>query len=351
MTSLEFYKRKRVLVTGHTGFKGAWLCQVLADAGAVVTGYALAPEDDLNLFSLIGLKDRMVSEYGDIRNLKRLSEVFQIARPEVVFHLAAQPIVRTAYEKPVYTYETNIMGTVNLLECVRTAQEPARSVLVITTDKVYQNREWVWGYREDDSLGGRDPYANSKSCAELVVQSYKNSFFMDGKTAISTARAGNVIGGGDFAKDRIIPDCVRGVQKQTPVMIRNPNSIRPYQHVLEPVMAYLMLAQLQYEHLQFSGCYNVGPEPCDCISTGNLAELFCQIWGEGAGWNTYLDHGPREDNYLRLDCSKLKLGCQWQPRWHIREAVEKTIEWSRVWLADGDVLNVMRKQIAEYLGV
>ncbi len=245
LMDLRFYKGKRVLLTGHTGFKGASMSRALIGAGAIVTGYSLNPPTEPNLFSLSDVAGNMTSIIGDVRDFAHLKRAFDAAQPEIVLHLAARPIVRTSYEKPVYTYETNVMGTVNLLECVRTAQAPVRSVVNVTTDKVYENKEWAWGYRENEPLDGYDPYSNSKSCSELVTHSYKNSFFADGKTAISTARAGNVIGGGDFARDRIIPDCIRAAQKGEPVVVRNPHSTRPYQHVLEPVMAYLMIAQRQ----------------------------------------------------------------------------------------------------------
>ena len=248
----SFYKDKKVLVTGHTGFKGAWLCKMLIDAGAKVTGYSLVPPTEPNLFDLSGISGQMVSIIGDIRDLSRLREVFTTAQPEIVLHLAAQPIVRDSYKEPVYTYETNVMGTVNVLECVRESDSVV-SFLNVTTDKVYHNNEWEWGYRENEPLDGFDPYSNSKSCSELVTHSYKNSFFADGRVAISTARAGNVIGGGDFANDRIIPDCVRAVEKGEDIVVRNPHSTRPYQHVLEPLCAYLMIAQRQYEMEKFAG--------------------------------------------------------------------------------------------------
>ena len=243
MLNIEFYKGKHVLVTGHTGFKGSWMCQVLLEAGAKVTGYSLNPPTSPSLFSLAGLGSQINNIIGDIRDLTKLSSVFDQFQPEIVIHLAAQPIVRTGYEQPLYTYETNVIGTVNILECIRT-HSCVKSFLNVTTDKVYANKEWVWGYRENEPLDGYDPYSNSKSCSELVTHSYKNSFFSDGKVAISTARAGNVIGGGDFARDRIIPDCIRAAQKKVPIIVRNPHSIRPYQHVLEPVIAYLMISRI-----------------------------------------------------------------------------------------------------------
>lgn len=345
---LSFYKGKRVLVTGHTGFKGAWMCRVLVDAGAILTGYSLEAPTQPNLFALAGVEDNMTSIIGDVRDLAHLMEVFDQAQPELVLHLAAQPIVRTSYEQPVYTYETNVMGTVNILECVRT-HPCVKSFLNVTTDKVYENKEWAWGYRENEPLDGYDPYSNSKSCSELVTHSYKSSFFQDGRTAISTARAGNVIGGGDFARDRIIPDCVRAAADKQPIIVRNPYSTRPYQHVLEPVMAYLMIAQKQYEDPSFAGWYNVGPDDCDCVTTGELTTLFCQAWGDGMTWvNRSEANAPHEANFLKLDCSKIKTTFGWKPRWHMQEAIQKTVEWSKVWMDGGDVPAVMRKQIREF---
>ena len=348
---LEFYRGKRVFVTGHTGFKGAWLCRILAGAGAEVTGYSLEPPTKPNLFDLAGLEGRMTSIIGDIRDREKLKKVFQTAMPEIVFHLAAQPIVRDSYKDPVCTYETNVMGTVNILECVRVAGESVRSVVIVTTDKVYENREWVWGYREYEPLDGFDPYSNSKSCAELVTHSYKNSFFTEEKSpAISTARAGNVIGGGDFAHDRIIPDCVRAVQTGRALGVRNPQSVRPYQHVLEPLAAYLMIAMGQYENKALAGWYNVGPDECDCVTTGRLVELFRESWGEGFAWlNQAEEKAPHEANFLKLDCSNVKAAFGWKPMWHIAEAVDKSVEWTRVWLAGGNIPAEMDREICAYL--
>lgn len=349
LMDLNFYKGKRVLLTGHTGFKGAWMSRVLVNAGAILTGYSLEAPTEPNLFSLAGLAGNMTSVIGDVRDLEHLKQVFDEAQPEIVLHLAAQPIVRTSYEQPVYTYETNVMGTVNLLECVRISQVPVKSVVNITTDKVYLNREWCWGYREDEQLDGYDPYSNSKSCSELVTHSYKNSFFTDSQTAISTARAGNVIGGGDFARDRIIPDCIRAAADKRPIVVRNPHSTRPYQHVLEPVMAYLMIAQKQYEDSSYAGWYNVGPDDCDCVTTGDLVDLFCATWGNGMTWENRWDGGPHEANFLKLDCSKIKSTFGWKPRWHIREAIEKTVDWATVWMQGGNIPHEMDRQIKEYL--
>lgn len=347
---LDFYRGKRVFITGHTGFKGTWLCRILVRAGAEVTGYSLAAPTTPNLFSLAGLEGKMASVIGDIRDMGTLKAAFETAQPEIVLHLAAQPIVRDSYKDPAYTYETNVMGTVNILECVR-GSKCVKSFLNVTTDKVYHNNEWAWGYRENEPLDGFDPYSNSKSCSELVTHSYKNSFFSDGHVAISTARAGNVIGGGDFANDRIIPDCVRAMKDGRDIIVRNPNSTRPYQHVLEPLFAYLMIAQRQYEDGAYAGWYNVGPDECDCVTTGELVELFCKTWGNGAKWiNQAEANAPHEANFLKLDCSKIKHTFGWQSRWHIEQTVAKTVEWSRVWFMGGDIPGEMDRQIEEYMG-
>ncbi|NCE65308.1 CDP-glucose 4,6-dehydratase [Pseudoflavonifractor sp. 524-17] len=347
---LEFYRGKRVFVTGHTGFKGSWLCRILAGAGAIVTGYSLEPPTQPNLFSLAGLEGKITSVIGDVRDRAALMAAFQAARPEIVLHLAAQPIVRDSYKAPADTYAINVMGTVNLLECVRLVPG-VRSFLNVTTDKVYHNNEWVWGYREDEPLDGFDPYSNSKSCSELVTHSYQSSFFAgDGAPAISTARAGNVIGGGDFANDRILPDCVRAARAGRPLGVRNPCSTRPYQHVLEPLMAYLLIAKRQYEDKSCAGWYNVGPDEHDCVTTGQLAELFREAWGEGFAWlNQAEKDAPHEANFLKLDCSKLKAAFGWRPRWRIAQAVQKTVEWTRVWLSGGMIPAEMDREIGMYL--
>ena len=345
---LDFYRGKRVFLTGHTGFKGSWLCKILTMAGAEVTGYALDPPTDPSLFEIAGLAGSMCSVVGDISDYDKLKAAFDKARPEIVLHLAAQPIVRDSYKDPVYTYRTNVMGTVNILECVRNSS-CVKSFLNVTTDKVYKNKEWEWGYRENEELDGYDPYSNSKSCSELVTHSYKNSFFTDGTAAISTARAGNVIGGGDFANDRIIPDCVRSAQKGESIIVRNPYSTRPYQHVLEPLFAYLMIAQRQYEDIRYAGYYNVGPDDADCFQTGALVDLFVKHWGGGISWENRFDGGPHEANFLKLDCSKLKNTFGWSPRWNLDTAVEKTVEWTKVWLSGEDVNACMERQIREFL--
>ena len=347
MVDLDFFKNKRVLLTGHTGFKGTWMSRILVEAGAELTGYSFEAPTQPNLFEMADVANRMKSVIGDIRDLGTLQHLFNEIQPEIVIHMAAQPLVRDSYQRPVYTYETNVMGTVNVLECVRLTKSVV-SFLNVTTDKVYYNNEWEWGYRENEPLNGYDPYSNSKSCSELVTQSYKNSFFMNREIAISTARAGNVIGGGDFADDRIIPDCVRAVRKRQNIIVRNKQSIRPYQHVLEPVMAYLMIVKEQYENQSLQGCYNVGPNETDCISTGKLVDMFCTKWGEGARWIDQYDNGPHEANFLKLDCSKLKHTFGWKPTWNVSDAMEKTVEWTKVYLQNGDVTEVMDRQIKEF---
>lgn len=347
---MDFYRGKRVFITGHTGFKGAWLCRILVGAGAAVTGYALPAPTSPNLFELAGLEGKMTSVIGDIRDREKLLNAISEAKPEIVLHLAAQPIVRMGYRDPVYTYETNVMGTVNILECVRQST-CVRSMLNITTDKVYLNREWNWGYRENEPLDGFDPYSNSKSCSELVTHSYVNSFFSERDIAVSTVRAGNVIAGGDFAVDRIIPDCIRAVQAGKALNVRNPNSIRPYQHVLEPLFAYLMVAQRQYQDKQYAGWYNVGPDDDGCVTTGELAELFKKSWGGGFEWlNQSEANAVHEDNFLKLDCSKLKSVFGWRMRWTIDQAIEQTVEWVRTWLSNGDIPTEMDREIALYMG-
>ena len=347
---LDFYKGKKVLVTGHTGFKGSWLCRILVQAGADVTGYSLEAPTNPNLFELADVEEQMNSVIGDIRDRKHILRVFDETQPEIVIHLAAQPIVRDSYKDPVYTYETNVMGTVNICEAVR-LNPCVKSFLNVTTDKVYKNNEWEWGYRENEPLDGYDPYSNSKSCSELVTHSYINSFYNDMEVAVSTARAGNVIGGGDFANDRIIPDCVRAAGKKEDIVVRNPHSTRPYQHVLEPIYAYLMIAQKQYEDIKYAGYYNVGPDDRDCFQTGALVDLFVKHWGEGMKWIDKYDGGPHEANFLKLDCSKLKKTFGWQPHWDLNIAIEKVVEWSKCWLTNGDIEKCMNKQIEEFMKV
>lgn len=350
MADLSFYKGKKVFVTGHTGFKGSWLTAILVKAGAEVTGYSLTPPTNPNLFSISGVENKINSVIGDVRDFDSIKKAFDECDPEIVFHLAAQPIVITSYEQPKYTYETNVMGTVNILECVRLSKN-VKSVLNVTTDKVYKNNEWCWGYRENEPLDGYDPYSNSKSCSELVTHSYKSSFFDSMGIAVSTARAGNVIGGGDFADNRIIPDCVRAAVKGEDIIVRNPNSTRPYQHVLEPLNAYLMIAERQYEDKSLQGYYNVGPNDSDCLTTGELAAIFCESWGNGQTFKCLKKDGPHEANFLKLDCSLLKTTFGWSPVWSAKQAVEKTVEWTKVWASNGDVPAELDRQISEFFGL
>ena len=332
----DFYKDKRIFITGHTGFKGSWLCKVLLSFGAHVGGYALAPESDTNLFDLLGLSGRISHNVGDIRDLDRLSECVRDFQPEIVIHMAAQPLVLTSYDRPAYTYEVNVMGTVNILETVRHCQS-VKSFLNVTTDKVYLNREWVYGYRENEELCGYDPYSNSKSCSELVTYSYKHSFF--GDAAISTARSGNVIGGGDFAQNRIIPDCMRSALNGEDIVLRNPDSVRPYQHVLECLNGYLLLCMRQYQDRTFAGSYNFGPDDSSCVSTRVLAEIFCENWGHGMKPVIQENTGmkPHEANILRLDCAKAKSVLGWRSEWSIAQAVSEVVNWLKVYALKGDI--------------
>lgn len=347
---LDFYRNKKIFVTGHTGFKGTWLCKILVMAGAEVTGFSLPSptEEGARVFELSGVKAGINHVIGDIREYDAMKKAFDECQPDIVLHLAAQPIVLESYKDPATTYSTNVMGTVNILECVRNSN-CVKSFLNVTTDKVYENKEWAWGYRENEPLDGFDPYSNSKSCSELVTHSYRKSFFADGHVAISTARAGNVIGGGDFAADRIIPDSIRAAYAGNKIIVRNPYSIRPYQHVLEPLFVYLMIAQRQYEDGKYADYYNVGPDDCDCVTTGTLVDLFCAKWGDGQTWKNICVEGPHEAQFLKLDCSKLKQTFKWQPRWHIDEAIAKTVEWAKVYQANGDISKCMEEQIKEFM--
>ena len=324
------------------------MCVMLVNAGAKVIGYSSCSKSEQRLFDLCDVRDQIVHIKGDVRDLEHLLEVFKTYQPEIVIHMAAQPIVRDSYKDPVGTYSTNVMGTVNICEAVR--QTPSvRSFLNVTTDKVYENKEWEWGYRENEPLDGYDPYSNSKSCSELVTHSYRSSFFFDGRVVVSTARAGNVIGGGDFANDRIIPDCVRAAVRGEDIIVRNPFSTRPYQHVLEPVFAYLMIASMQYQDQKYASWYNVGPDDQDCFQTAALVDLFVKHWGEGLKWIDRHDGGPHEANFLKLDCSKLKTTFGWRPHWNLERAIEKVVEWSKAWMAGENVRQVMDKQIEEFL--
>lgn len=345
--NLDFFKEKKVFITGHTGFKGTWLCHILLPAGAEVTGYALEPPASPSLFRQTNTEKNIHSIYGDIRDRNRLIQTMQKSEPDIVFHMAAQALVRRSYQEPALTYETNVTGTVNVMEALRLTPS-VRSFVNITTDKVYENKEWIWGYRENENLCGFDPYSNSKSCSELVTASYRSSFFQGaGAPAISTVRSGNVIGGGDYSEDRIIPDCVRAVMAGKEIALRKPGSTRPWQHVLDCLSGYLLLAEKQYVRPELAGAYNFGPGEESCVTTGRLAELFCSAWGQGASWTVRDDKGPHEANFLKLDCSRAKAVLGWRPRWGIEAAVEKTVEFARA--ASGEErLACIERQVAEY---
>ena len=336
------------MVTGNTGFKGSWLSRILSNMGSKVFGLSLEPPTDPNLFSIIKSTTNINSFIADVRNLDDVKRVFQKVMPDIVIHMAAQPLVSVGYSNPVDTYATNVMGTVNVLEAVRQT-DSVRSFLNVTTDKVYKNNEWCWGYRESDELNGFDPYSNSKSCSELVTSCYNNSFF-ENKVAVSSARAGNVIGGGDFSDNRIIPDCIRAALSGKIMILRNPNSTRPYQHVLEPLFAYLLIAAKQYEDDQYAGSYNIGPYESSDVNNEVLVNIFKDNWGSGFLYSiTEKSDTNHEANYLKLDSSKMKSVFGWKPVLSIEDAVCKTIEWTKAWYYNGNCLEIMDKQISSYL--
>ena len=354
MAHSHFWHGKRVFITGHTGFKGSWLCLWLHHMGADVTGYALSPPTCPSLFELTAL-DRLVdSHIGDIRNLEYLSKVMHEARPEMVFHLAAQPLVRDSYKIPVETYATNVMGTVNLLEAVRGCPF-VRGVVNVTTDKCYENREWEWGYRENDRLGGFDPYSNSKACSELVTAAYRSSYFLPASyerhgVAIATARAGNVISGGDWATDRLVPDIIRSMLAGEKVLIRNPDAIRPWQHLLDPLSGYLTLAQKLIEFgVEYGGEWNFGPSAADAKPVEWIVRRMCELSGSGAGYEIAPGDHPHEAHYLKLDCSKANERLGWQARWDLDKALSATMEWVDVYSRDEDIAACCHRQIDRYL--
>jgi len=348
-----FWRGKRVLLTGHTGFKGSWLTLWLQSMGAQVVGYALAPPTNPSLFDIAKAGKGITSIIGDIRDPEHLRRVFAEHRPEIVIHMAAQPLVRYSYAEPVETYSTNVMGTINLLEVVRCTGS-VRAVVNVTTDKCYENREWVWGYRENEAMGGYDPYSSSKGCAELVTAAYRNSYFHPGKysehgIALASGRAGNVIGGGDWAEDRLIPDIMRAIMEGRPVNIRNPQAIRPWQHVLEPLFGYLILAQKLYEEgATFAEGWNFGPNDEDAKPVQWIAEKLTQIWGEDASWERDSGEHPHEAHYLKLDCSKAKDRLGWHPRWGLEQALSAIIEWHRAHREGRDMHELTLRQIEAY---
>lgn len=349
----SFWQGKKVFVTGHTGFKGAWLSLWLTQVGADVTGYALQPPTNPNLFDLCGLTHNMDSHIGDVRDYEKLLSVMKMAAPEIVLHLAAQPLVRESYKNPVETYAVNVMGTAHLLEAVRQL-DSVRAVVNITTDKCYENKEWVWGYRENESMGGYDPYSNSKACSELVTAAFRSSFFNPQEyeqhgVAIATARAGNVIGGGDWAADRLIPDFIRAIEAKQKIQIRNPQAIRPWQHVLEPLGGYLMLAERLYtEGATFAEGWNFGPEDSDAKPVAWIVQQLCQLWGENAEYEIDSGEHPHEANYLKLDCSKAKMRLNWHPQWHLQEALVRIVAWNKAYQGQQDMKAVCLQQIADY---
>jgi CDP-glucose 4,6-dehydratase len=350
----QFWREKRVLLTGHTGFKGSWLSLWLQQMGALVTGYALQPPTNPSLFEAAKVAQGMTSIIGDIRDADLLVQSMQNCSPDIVIHMAAQPLVRYSYLNPVETYSTNVMGTVHLLEAVR--QTPSvRAVVNVTSDKCYENREWVWGYRESEPMGGFDPYSNSKGCAELVTSAYRSSYFNpdkvdEHKVALASARAGNVIGGGDWAADRLIPDILRAISDGKPVVIRNPRAIRPWQHVLEPLSGYLLLAQKLYEdRVNYAEGWNFGPSDEDARPVQWIVERLTELWGDGASWQLDGAEHPHEANYLRLDCSKANMRLHWQPRWHLDKALEMIVTWQRGWLEEQDMRGITLSQIEQYL--
>lgn len=357
MESLEmtaaFWKGKRVLLTGHTGFKGSWLSLWLQSMGAETVGYALAPPTNPSLFDVAKVGDGMISIIGDIRDLAHLKKVFSGYQPEIVIHMAAQPLVRYSYIEPIETYSTNVMGTVNLLEAVR-ATPSVKAVVNVTTDKCYENREWVWGYRENEAMGGFDPYSSSKGCAELVTAAYRNSYFHPEKyivhgVAIASGRAGNVIGGGDWADDRLIPDIIRAIVQGKPVNIRNPHATRPWQHVLEPLSGYLVLAQKLFEEgATYGEGWNFGPNEDDAKPVQWIVERLTQSWGEGASWVVDSGDHPHEAHYLKLDCSKAKARLNWHPRWHLEDALGAIIDWQRAYRDGKDIKALTLEQIRQY---
>ena len=358
MNDMEFWKGKKIFLTGHSGFKGAWLSLWLHSLGAEVTGYALAPPTEPSLFELARVGELVHSVIADVRDGDRLKSEMAKASPDIVIHMAAQPLVRDSYKIPVETYAINVMGTVHLLEAVRSCPG-VKAVVNVTTDKCYENREWVWGYRENEPMGGYDPYSNSKGCSELVTAAYRSSYFANQQlnssttgrhgAAVATARAGNVIGGGDWAVDRLIPDCVKSLLSGEKILIRNPHAIRPWQHVLEPLSGYLLLAQRLYEEgPAFASGWNFGPHDEDARPVEWIVERLCARWGEGAAYELDMGDHPHEAHFLKLDCSKARSELGWAPRWTLGTALQKIIDWTHVYQGQEDLLACCRAQIEEY---
>lgn len=347
-----FWKGKKVFLTGHTGFKGGWLSLWLASMGAKVTGYALAPNTTPNLFDILAIDSLLEkSHISDIRDLSSLQKAMSEAKPDVIIHMAAQPLVRYSYANPVETYATNVMGTVHVLESTRTINS-VRATIVVTTDKCYENKEWVWGYRENEPMGGYDPYSNSKGCAELVTSAYRQSYFSGPNSTnhVASARAGNVIGGGDWSEDRLIPDAIKAFEANKPLMIRNPLATRPWQHVLEPLSGYLILAKKLYEQgSDFASGWNFGPDDKDNRSVQEVINLLIASWGESAGWVKEGSEHPHEANLLKLDCSKVHSQLGWLPQWNLETATQKIVEWQKAYQAKKNMQEVSLAQINQYM--
>jgi CDP-glucose 4,6-dehydratase len=344
----EFWRSKRVLLTGNTGFKGSWLSLWLQSMGAELRGIALEPPTHPSMFVAARVADGMDHQVADIRDYAKLRTLVAEFKPEIVMHLAAQPLVRLSYQQPIETYATNVMGTVHVLEAARQAGT-VRAIINVTTDKCYENREWVWGYREDEPMGGHDPYSNSKGCAELVSSSYRKSFLSQEGIAMATARAGNVIGGGDWASDRLIPDVLRALENDESVLVRNPHAVRPWQHVLEPLSGYLLLAERLYEEGQaYAEGWNFGPRDEDSQPVQWIVEQLCEAWGTSANWTVHSGNHPHEANYLKLDISKARQRLQWSPRWTLRSALLRITDWHRTWMGGGDVREFSLAQIADF---
>lgn len=347
---LEWYRGRKIFITGDTGFKGSWLAYILSNTGSEVCGYALPPTESCRNFSLLGLAKKIRHIDGDIRNSERLFNSLNEFKPEVVFHLAAQPLVRLSYKQPAYTFETNIMGTVNMLDSARKI-ETIKSLILVTSDKCYQNNEWFWGYRENDQLGGHDPYSASKAAAEIVFSSFKDSFFsMTSKKGVASVRAGNVIGGGDWSEDRIVPDCIRAVRNGNPVILRNPNSTRPWQHVLEPLSGYMLLASKLYDDCnRYSGSWNFGPEMRSIRTVEELTKEIIANWGEGSYEVFKAENSFREAGLLHLNCDKAKQVLDWVPRWEFEPTIKKTVEWYKTYYDnENKIEDITEQQIAEY---
>ncbi|MCM3040839.1 CDP-glucose 4,6-dehydratase [Paenibacillus motobuensis] len=357
MLNRKFWRDKRVFLTGHTGFKGSWLSLWLTQLGAKVTGFSLSPSTEPNLFEVCNIESCLEkSIIGDIRNFELLETSMREAKPQIVIHMAAQPLVSESYINPVETYAINVMGTANLLETIRrvNSENEIKAVVNVTTDKCYENKEWFWGYRENEPLGGYDPYSSSKACSELVTASYRNSFFNPDKysdhgVAIATARAGNVIGGGDWSQNRLVPDIVRSIIENDPIIVRNPDSIRPWQHVLEPLSGYLLLAEKLYLYgCDYAEAWNFGPNDDDAKTVQWIVERFCSKWDVNQNYQIESNNSFHEAHYLKLDCSKARYKLQWAPKWSLDQSIEKIIEWNSAYMNKENMREICVKQILEY---